>query len=81
MHVAEIGLPARVRHGDHDVGAGEAEPSFVLFRQLPDRKADALAAPPLASPAAGARDLEDGAVVTLTPRHLRARPLPFRRVT
>ena len=60
---------------------GAADPSFVLFRQLQDRKADGLVALLLANLDAVADDLTAGAVVTLTPRHLRVRPLPIRRAT
>jgi predicted nuclease of predicted toxin-antitoxin system len=60
---------------------GAAGPSFVLFRQLQDRKADGLAALLLANLDAVAEDLLSGAVVTVTPRHLRVRPLPIRRAT
>ena len=60
---------------------GASEPSFVLLRQLQDRKADGLAALLLANLDAVADALTTGAVVTLTPRHLRVRPLPIRPVT
>jgi predicted nuclease of predicted toxin-antitoxin system len=56
-------------------------PSFVLFRQLQDRKADGLAALLLANLDTVADDLAAGAVVTITPRHLRVRALPIRRAT
>lgn len=59
---------------------GASDPSFVLFRQLQDRKADELAALLLANLNAVTDDLSAGAVVTLTPRHLRVRLLPIRRV-
>lgn len=58
---------------------GASGPSFVLFRQLQDRKADSLVSLLLANLDAVAGDLEGGAVVTLTPRHLRVRSLPIRR--
>lgn len=58
---------------------GASGPSFVLLRQLHDRKVDALAALLLANLDAVADDLVGGAIVTLTPRHLRVRPLPIRR--
>jgi predicted nuclease of predicted toxin-antitoxin system len=58
---------------------GASGPSFVLLRQLQDRKVDALAALLLANLEAVADDLVGGAIVTLTPRHLRVRPLPIRR--
>lgn len=57
---------------------GGSEPSFVLLRQLQDRKADELAALLMANLDTVAADLVAGAVVTLTPRHLRVRPLPIR---
>lgn len=57
---------------------GEANPRSC-FRQLQDRKADGLAALLLANFDAVADDLLAGAVVTVTPRHLRVRPLPIRR--
>lgn len=57
---------------------GGSGPSFVLLRQLQDRKADALAALLLANLEAVADDLRAGAIVTVTPRHLRVRPLPIR---
>lgn len=60
---------------------GASEPSFVLFRQLQDRKADGLVSLLLANLDAVADDLAAGAVVTLTPQHLRVRPLPIRRAT
>jgi predicted nuclease of predicted toxin-antitoxin system len=60
---------------------GASEPSFVLFRQLQDRKADGLAALLLANLDAVTDDLLAGAVVTVTPRHLRVRPLPIRQAT
>jgi predicted nuclease of predicted toxin-antitoxin system len=57
------------------------EPSFVLLRQLNERKPDEQAALLLANLDAVAGDLAAGAVVTLTPRHLRVRPLPIRPVS
>ena len=57
---------------------GASGPSFVLFRQLQDRKADSLVSLLLANLDAVAGDLAGGAVVTLTPRHLRVRSLPIR---
>lgn len=58
---------------------GAGGPSFVLFRHLQDRKAEELVSLLLANLDAVAKDLGAGAVVTLTPRHLRVRPLPIRR--
>ena len=57
------------------------DPSFLLLRQLNDRKPDEQAALILANLGAIVEHLTAGAVVTLTPRHLRVRPLPIRPAT
>ena len=54
------------------------EPSFLLLRQLNDRKPEEQAGLLLANLETVMEALAAGAVVTLTPRHLRVRPLPIR---
>jgi predicted nuclease of predicted toxin-antitoxin system len=57
------------------------DPSFLLLRHLNDRKPDEQAALLLANLDAVADYLAAGAVVTLSPGHLRVRPLPIRPAT
>ncbi len=72
-----------VLSSDTDFGALLArqearEPSFLLLRHLNERKPEEQAGLVLANLPAVTADLMAGAVVTLTPRHLRVRPLPIR---